>query len=85
MKYTEWPMAISGIINMVIYQILVPYVWYRGNNVKSKAQKNGELDKNSSFETPSGRIYFYIPPPPERLWSPPSLLANGYRGLFPWG
>jgi hypothetical protein len=22
---------------------------------------------------------------PERLWSPPSLLSNGYGSLFPWG
>jgi hypothetical protein len=33
-----------------------------------------------------------IPPPPkwvsnygpDRFWSPPSLLFNGYQGLFPW-
>jgi hypothetical protein len=25
------------------------------------------------------------PPRPGRLWSPPSLLSNGYQGLFPWG
>jgi hypothetical protein len=29
--------------------------------------------------------FFSSPPRPERLWGPPSLLANGYQGLFPWG
>jgi len=25
------------------------------------------------------------PPHPDWLWVPPSLLSNGYQGLFPWG
>jgi hypothetical protein len=31
------------------------------------------------------RDFFSLRPRPDRLWGPPSLLSNGYRGLFPWG
>jgi len=29
--------------------------------------------------------FFSSPLYPERLWGSPSLLSNGYRGLFLWG
>jgi hypothetical protein len=32
-----------------------------------------------------GWEFFPSPPHPDRLWGPPSLLFNGYWGLFCWG
>jgi hypothetical protein len=32
-----------------------------------------------------GFEFFSLPPRPDRLWGPPSLLSTGYQGLFPWG
>jgi hypothetical protein len=37
------------------------------------------------IRVPVGARIFFSPCRPARLWGPPSLLSNGYWGLFPRG
>jgi hypothetical protein len=37
-------------------------------------------DRGSGFRFSTETGNFSLPPRPERLWDPPSLLSNGYRG-----
>jgi hypothetical protein len=42
-------------------------------------------DRGSSVLFPVGAGNFSPPPRRERIWGPPSLLSNGYQGLFTRG
>jgi hypothetical protein len=43
-------------------------------------------DRAIEVRSPAGaEDFFFCPLCPDRLWGPPSLLYNGYRGSFPRG
>jgi hypothetical protein len=42
-------------------------------------------DRGVGVRVPVGSRIFSFPRRPDRLWGPPNLLSNGYRGSFPGG
>jgi hypothetical protein len=45
----------------------------------------GLHDRGVGVRVPVGARIFSSPYLPDRLWGPPCLLSNGYRGLIPGG
>jgi hypothetical protein len=58
------------------------YGVHRGNrhSVVGTATGYGLDDRGIGVRVPVGSRIFSSPRRPDRLWGPPSLLSNGYRG-----
>jgi hypothetical protein len=94
-KYTTACMARCGILtghmqgherctcgNLVITRMFKT-IWGRSwDSVVGIATGYGLDDRGVGVRAPVGSRIFSSPLRPDRLWSPPNLLSNGYRGSF---
>jgi hypothetical protein len=78
-----YPDFLSWLFNPKIISIPLPWVW-AGIAQWVKWMAPSWTAERSEFESREARI-FSSPCHPDRFWGPPSLLSNGYWGLFPQG
>jgi hypothetical protein len=69
------------------YSICYTYMCFIGSrdSAVGMATGYGLDDRGVGVRVPVGSRIFSSLYRPDRFWCPPSLLCNGYRGLFPWG
>jgi hypothetical protein len=71
---------------LVLVYIIYTYIKVTGIKcLVGIATGYGLDDGGAGVRVPVGLRIFFSPLSPDRLWGPPNLLSNGYRGLFPGG
>jgi hypothetical protein len=75
----------TQILSLLIYLIFYYKLLGSRSIVVGLATSYGLDDWVAGFRVPVELRIFCSPRRPNRLWSPPNLLSDGYRGLFPRG
>jgi hypothetical protein len=82
---------VAFVSNVMRVSKALPLVLITSHKTSAIHDESGWLSRYSDWATgwtsgvrfPAGAgIFFSSPPRPYRLWGPPSLLSNGYQGLF---